>query len=133
MLHHLGVAPALRQLFGHMHSMEQAMLTLGALSEHQGAGASARLAADCKREILSSLRHHAWHQGWLLEGWKQEAAMGLAVTVCRLMQTAGEAREGLLRYAPEFYLETTLDMVGAWVWGAGGKVGEGEAWEGLLR
>eukprot|EP00887_Chlorella_sp_A99_P000718 scaffold5.g718.t1 len=112
-LHHLGVAPALRELFGHVHSLEQAMATLAALSERQGASASARLAADCKREVVSSLRHHGWHQGWLLSPWKQEAAMSVAVTACRVMEAAAEQREGLLRYVPELYLETTLDMLHA--------------------
>lgn len=49
--------------------------------------------------------------------WKQEATLGLAALVCRLLAAAADPRLGggnLLRFVPEMYLEATLDMVRGW-------------------
>ena len=51
-------------------------------------------------------------QCWLLSSWHQQAAFVLAVNTSTQLQGLSEQRPNLLRYVPEFYLTSILDMVG---------------------
>jgi len=117
-VYQLGVAGRVRLGFTHMQTLEQALGTLGSMQERLNTEQSStgrellRLSVvECKRTIVDSLRQHAWHAAWLLPAWKQESAVALAAVTSRLM-CAIAARPGcLLRFVPELYLESALDMM----------------------
>ena len=51
-------------------------------------------------------------QCWLLSSWHQQAAFVLAVNTASFFLQMSERRPNLVRYVPEFYLTSILDMVG---------------------
>ena len=57
-------------------------------------------------------------QCWLLSPWRQQGAFVLSVSTAQLVAAVSERRGGLLRYVPELYCTTVLDMVrlnGVWI------------------
>ena len=74
---------------------------------------------ECQQEFSRGLRSHEWAQCWLLSPWRQQAAFVLSVATAQLVEAVAEQRDGLLRYVPELYISSLLDMVG---------VGGGQRW-----
>lgn len=117
-LYSLGVASRVRYCFTHLNTLEQALNSLHHMSDRMGSERNAggrellRLSiAECKKTVEDSLRQHAWHSTWLTPQWKQEATLGVATVMARVvLEVAG--REGpLLSYVQEPYLEAILEMV----------------------
>lgn len=50
-------------------------------------------------------------QCWLLSPWRQQGAFVLAVSTAQLVAAVSAQRHNLLRYVPELYCTTVLDMV----------------------
>jgi hypothetical protein len=66
---------------------------------------------DCRHEFVRSLRHHEWAQCWLLAPWRQQTAFVLSVAAAQLVAAVAARPGALLRYVPEFYISSLLDMV----------------------
>ena len=124
MLCHLSAAPLMREALSHLASMQAAMAGLRAITTSQAEEEAGRMLADtrrqCQAEFVRSLRAHEWAQCWLLSPWRQQAAFVLAVSTALLVSQVAEQRGGLLRYVPELYCSTILDMVRWWGVGSGG-------------
>ncbi|KAL4425495.1 hypothetical protein ABPG75_009511 [Micractinium tetrahymenae] len=113
MLCHLSAAPLMRGGLSHLASMQAAMAGLRAVSAEGGGRMMEETRRQCQQEFVRSLRSHEWAQCWLLSPWRQQAAFVLAVGTAQLLEAVSEQRQGLLRYVPELYVSTCLDMVHA--------------------
>ena len=69
---------------------------------------------QCRQEFVRALRSYEWCQCWLLPPWRQQGAFVLCVSTAQLMSEVSGQRPGLLRYVPELYVTSCLDMVGGW-------------------
>ncbi|KAI7841821.1 hypothetical protein COHA_004350 [Chlorella ohadii] len=115
MLCHLSVAPLMRGALSHLGSMQAALAGLRAIgreAEERG-GMLADTRRQCQSEFTRSLRNHEWAQCWLLSPWRQQGAFVLAVSTAQLVAAVSAQRHNLLRYVPELYCTTVLDMVHA--------------------
>ncbi|KAL4860036.1 E3 ubiquitin-protein ligase RNF123 [Chlorella vulgaris] len=117
MLCHLSVAPLMRSSLSHLTCMQNAMSGLRAVAASQAATGTSRMLnqtrRDCRQEFVRSLRHHEWAQCWLLAPWRQQTAFVLSVAAAQLVAAVAARPGALLRYVPEFYISSLLDMVHA--------------------